>query len=46
MCAPDEIGIAMERIAQNNAAYDRCMIQKDIVLNKFLTPYCFHQLKF
>ena len=28
MCAPDELGIAMERIAQNNAAYDRCMIQK------------------
>ena len=28
MCAPDELGIAMERLAQNNAAYDRCMIQK------------------
>ena len=28
MCAPDELGIALERIAQNNAAYDRCMIQK------------------
>ena len=28
MCAPDEVGIALERIAQNNAAYDRCMIQK------------------
>ena len=28
MCAPDEIAIAWEAIARNDAYYDQCMLQK------------------
>jgi hypothetical protein len=28
MCAPDEIAIAWEAIARNEAYYDQCMLQK------------------
>ena len=28
MCAPDEIAIALEAIARNDAYYDQCMLQK------------------